>query len=282
MADFTDNKDGPTLSPMGAVDSSWNRLEPLVTAAQLRDTHLLWLPLVSGMTDPNTGKRIVATDDQINGIIIQAVTLAEAETGLQIFPTQHQEKLAFDRFEFNSMGYFKLKNRPVSSIQALQVVPANGIAIYNVPLDWIETANMGMGQINLIPINIAATGIGTTYAPPAQTGGGAFFLSVLGQQAWVPAFWLATYTTGFPDGKIPRMVNQYIGTIAAIELLSQLAATYAKSTSHSQSLDGVSQSISTPGPTLYQTRITDLTEKRKMLKGKLLANFGLKMFSGNV
>ncbi len=282
MSDYTDSKDGPTLLPIAAVDSSWNRLEPLITATQLRNTHLLLLPLVSGMADPITNKRLIVTDDQIDGIIIQAVTLAEAETGLNIFPTQIQEKLAFDRFEFNSLGYFKIKSRPISSIQALQVVPANGVSIYNVPLPWIETANLAYGQINLIPINIAATGFGTTFAAPPQSGGGSFFLSVLGSQPWIPAFWLVTATTGFPDGKIPRLVNQYIGTIAAIELLSQLAATYARSTSHSQSLDGISQSISTPGPQLYQTRITDLEAKRKLLKGKLKNAFGLGIWSNNV
>ncbi len=282
MADFTDSKDGPVLAPIAAIDSSWTRLEPLITAEKLRNTHLLLLPLVSGTPDPITQRRMVLTNEQIDEVIIEAVALAEAECGIQIFPTQHAEKLAFDRFEFNSLGYFKLKNRPVANIQALQVVPANGVAIYNVPLDWIETSNLHMGQINLIPINIASTSVGQSYAPPAQSGGGAFFLSVLGQQAWIPAFWLATYTTGWPDGKLPRMVNHYVGAIAAMEILSMLAATYAKSTSHSQSLDGLSQSISTPGPDLYKTRIAELEAKRKMLMKKLKAAYGLNLFSNNV
>lgn len=279
MADFTNSKNGPGLSPIGIIDSSWNRLEPLITPQKLRDTQLALLPLVSGMADPTTGKKAVLTNEMIDEFIINAVALAEAETGLQIFPTQHKEKLAFDQFEFKSLGYFKIKNRPIASIQALNVVPANGVSIYQVPLDWIEVANLTMGQVNIIPINIAT--VGGSFVP-SQTAGGSFFLSILGSQPWIAAFWEFTYTTGFPDGKVPRMVNQYIGAIAAIEILSNLATTYARSTSHSQSLDGVSQSISTPGPQLFKTRIEELEAKRKMLCKKLKAAYGLNLFSNNV
>ncbi len=319
MAHYDNSK--PNLGDIGvngAIDSSWSRLEPLLTAEELKDTFLLLLPLVSGIPDPITGKRMVITNPQIDKIIVQAVTLAEAEVGINIFPTQISEKLAFDAHEFRAYGYFKIRNRPICSIEALQVVPANsnpvvsggiasagaspnysltspshapngdpysGGAIYSVPLEWIETANMYMGQINILPLNIATTGqfgTFTAYGTGQQSAGGAFFLSILGSQSWVPAFWRVTYTTGFPDGKIPRMVNQYIGTIAAMEILSMLAATYARSTSHSQSLDGLSQSISTPGPNLFQPRLTELAEKRKWLKSKLKAAYGLAMFSNNV
>ena len=306
------------LGTIGGVDSSWVRLEPLITADKLRNNFLMLLPLVSGIADPLTGKRMAITNDQLDEIIIQAVSIAEAESGLQLFPTQISEKLAFDANEFRQFGYFKLRNRPISAIQALQVVPANGnpmtsggvqtagaspnynpfapttdpsgiaysgASIYSVPVEWIETSHLYVGQINILPINIATTGQwGTfmTYGAGNQSAGGAFFLSILGSQPWVPAFWRVTYTTGFPDAKFPRFVNQYIGTIAAIEVLSMLAATYARSTSHSIGLDGLSQSISGPGAGIFQVRIAELEAKRKLLKGKLKAAYGLSMFGASI
>lgn len=281
MADYEDSKQNlGSLYPTGAVDSSWSRLEPLITPEDMREIHLFGIPLVSFIKDPVTMQRQAMSDRIIEKKIIGAVALVEAELGMQVFPTQHMEKLAFDKNEFQSLGYFKLKNRPISSIERLAVVPANGLEIYVVPNDWIETANLSYGQINIIPLNIATTG--GSFIPAAQSGGGAFFLSILGQRPWIAAFWQVTYTTGWPEGKIPRMVNELIATVAAMDILSLLAATYARSTSHSLGIDSLSQSISTPGPQLFLTRIEELEKKKTMLVRKLKAMFGLLLFSNNV
>src|SRR6185369_13911889 len=109
--------------------------------------------------------------------------------------------------------------------------------------------------------------------------GGAFFLSILGNRQWIPAYWKITYTSGFKDGMVPRVINELISTIAAMEILSQLAATYARVQSHSLGIDGLSQSVSTPGPAVFQVRIQELTDKRKALVGKIRAKYGTKLFS---
>lgn len=281
MADHTNSKDAlGSAWPSGAIDSSWSRLEPLVNARKLRDNHLFGIPLVSALKDPITKKPQVMGDELIDEIIRDAVGLCEIESGLQIFPTEHREKYPFDKNEFTQLGYFQIRNRPVSSIQALKVVPSNNIDVYVVPNDWIETAYLHRGQINIIPLNIATVGGG--FVPAAQAGGAAFFLSILGQRPWIAAFWQIDYTTGWPDGKLPRPVNEYIATVAAIEVLGRLAATYARATSHSVGIDALSQSISGPGPQIFVQRITELTEKRKMLLGKLKSVFGLKILSNNV
>jgi len=281
MAIFTNSKDTlGAITPTGAVESVWSRLEPLLTAGQLRSVHLFGIPLVSFIKNPLTGKPDIMNDEALNDHIVQAVSLAEVETGMQIFPTQHQEKHPFDAFLFKSLGYFMLRNRPVVSIQALSVVPANGVSIYSVPLDWIETAHMARGQINIIPINVAV--VGSISSGTTSTAGGAYFLSILGGQRWIPAFWQITYTTGWVDGLIPRVVNQLIGTIAAIEILSLLATTYARNTSHSIGIDSMSQSVSTPGPQLFKVRIEELLLKKAMLVRKMKAMAGLLIVSGEV
>lgn len=281
MSIYTDSKSSlGSLAPMGAVDTAWSRLEPLITARKLRDNHLFGLPLVSAIKDPVTKLPQKMNDELIDEIIRDAVGLCEIESGLDLFPVQHKEKYPFDRNEFASLGYFQLRSRPITSIESLKVTPSNGLDVYIVPLDWIETAYLHRGQLGIIPINIAVVG-GGTY-PATQTGGGAFFLSILGSRPWVAAFWQMEYTTGWKDGKLPRFVNEYIATVAAIEVLGRLAATYARSTSHSLGIDALSQSISSPGPQIFVQRITELTEKRKMILGKLKAMFGLKIFSNNV
>jgi hypothetical protein len=168
----------------------------------------------------------------------------------------------------------------VASIESMTVTPSDELDIYEVPLDWIETGNLHRGQVNLIPLTIALTKQGSL--TPTATTGGALMLSLLGYSSWVPAFWKVKYTVGFPSGKVPKVVNNLIGCVAAIEVLSLLASTYAKNQSGSLSIDGMSQSISTPGPQIFTQRIADLTAKRVLLTKKLKTWAGLTLFSASV
>ena len=282
MASYNASKDTVGgVFPVGAHDSAWKRVEPLITATDLTDTHLAGIPLVSGMPDPETGRRKRYTPDMLNRFIDKAVGLAEIETGIAIFPTQYVEKKAWDRQEYDSFGYFVLQHRPCASVEKISVNLSNNADIYEVPLDWVETGNLAWGQLNIIPLTIAMTS-GNPVAIPT-TAGGALLLSIFqGKSQWVASFWEVTYTAGFPDGQVPKVVNELVGTIASQEILSQLAATYAKSSGSSLSIDGLSQSISTPGPDIFTPRLKDLAEKRKMLIGKIKNQAHLKLFSNNV
>ncbi len=282
MADYTKSK--PVLGdvfPSGGGDTTWQRTEPLITPLQLKRQHLFGIPLVSGMKDPITGRADRLTDDDLKDYIDTAVGLAETETGLLIFPTQEQEKHAWDRQEYDSFGYFRLHRRPISSIEAITVNLSNNDDIYDVPLEWVETANLHKGQLNIIPLTIALTNGNPTAIP--TTAGGALLLSIFqGKSQWVASFWKVKYTCGFPEGKIPKVINDLIGTIAAMEVLSQLASTYGKSSGSSLSIGGGSQSVSTPGPEIFTKRMNDLELKREMLVAKMKTYYGLKFFSDNV
>jgi len=283
MADFTNNK--PTIGdvfPSGAVDSSWVRTEPLITPEKLIRKHLFGIPLVSGMKDPVTGRAARLTNDDLADYIDTAVGLAELETGLTIFETQFKEKHAWDRQEYDSFGYFRLDQRPLSAVQKITVNLSSNDDIYEVPLQWVEIGNAKFGQLNIIPLTIALTGSGNPVAIPT-TAGGALLLSIFqGKSQWVASFWQIVYTAGFPDGQLPKVVNDLIGTIAAMEVLSQLASTYGKSSGSSLSIDGASQSVSTPGPEIFTKRMKDLADKRQMLTGKLKNLYGLKFIANNV
>jgi hypothetical protein len=282
MADYSDTK--PTIGdvfPSGGGDTAWKRTEPLITPQQLKRQHLFGIPLVSGMKDPITGRADRLTEDDLKDYIDTAVGLAELETGLLFFPTQIEEKKPWDRQEYDSFGYFLLAKRPISSIEAITVNLSNNDDIYMVPLDWVETAQLAKGQLNIIPLTIALTSGNVTAIP--TTAGGALLLSIFqGKSQWVASFWKIKYTAGFPEGAVPKVVNDYIGTIAAMEVLSQLASTYGKSSGSSLSIDGGSQSVSTPGPEIFTKRMNDLTDKREMLTNKLKGYYGLKFFSDNV
>lgn len=282
MADYENSK--PVIGdvfPSTAVDSAWVRNEPLITPEKLKRKHLFGIPLVSGMKDPVTGRAERLTNDDLADYIDTAVGLAELETGLTIFPTQYKEKHAWDRQEYDSFGYFRLDQRPIASVEKITVNLSNNDDIYVVPNEWIEVGNAKFGQLNIIPLTIALTS-GNPVAIPT-TAGGALLLSIFqGKSQWVASFWQVLYTAGFPDGLLPKQVNDLIGTIAAMEVLSQLASTYGKSSGASLSIDGASQSVSTPGPEIFTKRMKDLQDKRTMLVGKLKNLYGLKFIANNV
>jgi hypothetical protein len=267
------------LLPENAVDSGWNRLETLITPEKLVRRHLFGIPLVSRFKNPITGKFDVLQPDDIKDEIERAVSNLELEMQLDIFPVQHQEKYPFDRHAYEAFGYFQTYHRPVVSIEELAIVPANNIQVYEVPLDWVETAYLSKGQINIVPLNVAVQNGGFI---PSQSAGGAVFLSILAQNSFIPAYWRITYTTGWPNGILPRVVNEVIGYQAAIQILSMLMTTYVPTASHSLGIDSLSQSISTPIYQLFQMRIEQLEKDKKQIIGKLKNIYGLKIFSGQV
>ena len=280
MADFTNSKKalGSAL-PENAVEASRQQVEPLLTVDQLKTRFLWGVPLVSATKDPMTGKSQVMTDDMLADLIESAVSQAELELKIDILPVQREEKQPFDINLYNSFGYFQLSHRPCSSVDKLSVTPSNELDVYVVPNDWVEGAYLQRGQVNIIPLTVAF--VQGTYIPQ-QSSGGAAFLQILGNKAWIPAWWKIKYTSGFPDGMVPRIVNDYIGVQAAMEVLSMLALTYARTNSHSLGIDGLSQSVSTPGPQIFKVRLDELEERRKRIEKKIKAIFGYKIFSGTL
>ena len=158
--DYSTSK-GPlgSVFPVNASDSSnVQRLEPIVTPQKLKDRYLFGIPMVSAIKDPITGKRQILTDDMIKDYIDGAIIDAEEMSQTIINPTQFNEKYPFDRNDYLSFGYLRLNKRPVYSIDEMMVTPANNVDVFQVPLDWVETNNLVMGQVNLIPIGIALNG----------------------------------------------------------------------------------------------------------------------------
>lgn len=280
MADYTDSKPGVgAVVPDNATEVVWDQVEPLITPAQLRALHLFGIPLVSGIRNPVTGKPDVLTDPQLKEYIKQAAGLVELEGGFQVFPKQFSERHAYDQKAQDSFGYTVLRQRPAVSVEELAVVSSDGVNVWDVPLAWIETGYLHSGQINLVPFAVASQA-GVTIPITSPVGMG--LLPSLFRFNWVPALWRVKYTAGFKDGQIPLSVNQLVGVVAAMEVLSQLATTFARSQSASLGIDGLSQSVSTPGPNLYAQRMTELAQKRKWLIKKLQRTFGLGLFADNV
>ncbi len=279
MADYTDSKfPGKSNFPENAVDAEEaKRYEPILTAKLLKSRYLFGVSLMAKTINPLTKKYDVMTDEDLADRIQGAISNVELELGIDITPVKRDESHPFDRNLLQQYGYMRSQRKPILSVDKLSIRPGNNVDIYTLPNDWISGAHFTKGQINIVPLIPASS---TTFIN-AATGGGAVFLQVVSGTGWVPTFWVLSYTTGFADGKIPRSLNDLIGCYAAIETLS-LLATLNTTSSHSLGMDGMSQSVSTPGPDLYNTRIKLLEEKKKVLTGKIKTLFGLKWVMTNI
>jgi cell division protein ZapA (FtsZ GTPase activity inhibitor) len=222
------------------------------------------------------------TPDDIKDQIEIAVNEFELLTDIKVYQTQMKERVPYDSQLYKGFMFMKMNHRPILSVEKVTVESTNGQVIYTVPLDWIERGFFHKGQINLLPIMAVFGNSYNTIVNGVPSGAMIFLQGQTGHQ-WLPAFWSVEYTTGVchKDGNIPVIVNDVIGMIAAINILSDLQTKYIF-TSQSLSQDGLSQSSSGPGPQTYEKRIEHLEQRKERLLQQLKKVTHNKYFLSNI
>lgn len=274
------------------------RVEPFLTPDKIRNEFLFGIPLVSLITGQSL------TDETIKSVIRRAANLVETECKIDVFPVQRMIRIDFDWTKQNQgFSHMKLRYAPVKSIEEVTIRLINsknyvdgqltdpnadqeGGVIYSMPLDWINLQAEGhRGVIYFTPLQTVYTGgypntgIGSTGTADIQA---ATIMSAINQTRWYPGFWAIKATFGFEDGSIPSPINELIACYASMEILSLIGATNWYS-GKSIGIDGVSQSVSNPGPQVFATRMQDLKEKAVGLKDLIKKRFsGAGMFMQHI
>jgi hypothetical protein len=259
--------------PVHCYESSnlFKRIEPILTPRKLISRFLLGVPLPPEFKD----------DEVLKDRIDMARNEAEILLKSTINSEQFVQKVPYDASLYRSYIHIRTEHKPILSIEGLFVTSADGANVYEVPIEWIEVSNNVMGQINVIPLL-------TTFGS-IQTGGnvsqnaGMIFIAALGSMHWLPAFWELRYKSGLSpkEGQVPMVVNNIIGCVAAIDLLSNLASLNT-SNSVSLSQDGISQSSSGPGTQVYVQRIQELEAKKTKFIEEIKGMYGNKIVYGNI
>jgi hypothetical protein len=249
----------------------FKRVEPLITPAQLISRFLLGIPL------PDAYKSDDVLKDRINIAANEFEMLIKTPLVAELY----RDKLPYDAALYRSFIHLNAQHKPIQRLLSLQISSADGQSLYTVPGIWIEPANFHRGLINVIPLL-------STFGSTAQTGGiiqsaGLIFLATLGQLTFCPSFFQITYTSGVArnENNIPLICNSLVGTLAAIDILSNLASLNV-ATSVSISQDGISQASSGPGTQIYKTRMDELIQKREKYSAEIRQVFSNKYFMGNI
>jgi hypothetical protein len=266
---------GTAVYPVHAQQTSGllTRCAPLMDVAQFRRLFLKGIPLTFKNGD-------TYTDEDFKYKLNWAMNEAEILLGSTLTREAFKHKVPFDYNLYKAYIHIMAEKGPIISLESLAIVSADDNNIFSIPSTWIETTNFAKRLINVIPL-LAAYGVN-------QVGGavgnaGIAFLTVMDGLAWVPAYWQINYTAGLSnkEGQVPISVNELIGILAAISVLSDIAATY-RFNSQSQSQDGISQSSSGPGPNQYNVRIAQLEAKRDEIVGKFKAILSNRFFVSNI
>jgi hypothetical protein len=275
MGNFTQTKNnGTSIYPVHASETSglMRRCEPVITPEQIASRFLKGIPLRLRNGDSFSA-------DDIKDRIYLAMNEAELLLGTVINREQFKDKVPFDYSLYKAYVHIMAPTRPIVSIEHLAIVSSDNNTIFEIPPTWIESANFSKGLVNVIPILAA---YGSNSVQGATGNAGVAFLSFMNGQNWVPAYWQIVYTAGVStkEGNVPAPVNELIGAIVALNILSQLGPLNFYN-SQSQTQDGISQSSSGPGHKLYEIRIADLEKKRDEIVRKLKAIFSNRYFVGN-
>lgn len=281
MADFSNSRTFQTaMYPVHASQTSGllRRIEPFLTPELFRSRYLKGIPQIF--------PQIHFTDEEIKDRIMMAMNETEGQLGTTLTREEFKDKLAFDWSLYKSFIHLKPRHSPIISLEDLSIVASNDEIIFTVPSMWIDAANFSIGQINVIPLLAAfgATNASGTPITATNQGAGIAFLAIWGASGattQVPAYWQATYSSGLSnkEGQVPVIVNQLVGTNAAINIISQIAQAFLY-TSQALSQDGISQSSSLLGPRSFQLRLEELTKNRDELIAKIKGIFAKKYVIG--
>jgi len=159
----------------------------------------------------------------------------------------------------------------------------SGSEIYRIPNEWIEMGNATRGLLNVVPLGVVFSGGGLGFEAQAGSLTGSALLQVIGALGFLPAFWTVECETGLmdPEGMVPVIVNEAIGSAAAIYALEVMLPLF-RIASQSMSVDGLSQSVTDRIIELIELRLDKLEKRYAMIIKHLKVMFGNSFFTSNV
>lgn len=262
-------KDGEDIS------GSFERYMPLPTPQTMKDGALFGIPLTSALTNQTV------SDSTIKKYIDSAVSQLEHELDLYITPVTFEEKHDYNRHEFTwNYNYLKLNHANVICVEEVQLSFSNdtsNLGFVQFPLEHVHLMPQE-GVIQLVPA------FGTSlsgFLLSAFSGTQFHALRAIGLHSF-PGAVRVKYQAGFEDGKIPAAIVELIENMAAFKLLSFIGPLIFPHTSIGVSMDGVSQSVGTPGPQFLVSRLRDLEsiiqQQKDAIKGYYQKRWNIDFF----
>lgn len=262
---------GATPLNMGLGEPGFDRFGPLIDPQRVKDEYLFGIPLKAALT----GQEL--SDETIKAVIRKAVGDFETSVRIAVNPVRITDMIDFQRADDAQFGTKKLTRWPVLKVENLKALwpGRNDIMAQfgdsqeiDYPTSWVSLLG-DQGLIRVIPNS------GTLVNADVNFLASSAYRSIVlgGLKSW-PNMWRVTFIAGMDYDKIPDIVNDCIGTMAAIRILSQLGPAIFPLASHGIGLDGLSQSVATAGPQWLAGRLQELTAERDRLVDQMKSHYG--------
>lgn len=246
-------------------DGALTRTRPLPTVQDIKNDFLFGIPLASILT------RQPLPDSVIESKILSAIADFEAYTQI---PTQEiiKEHVFDFRYEDSlSFNPIPLPYKPITAIYQLGL-QTSGKDLVHYPTRWCETSTPISGVIRVVPLfGIYPAGLAVQ---AGANGNYTYIPYIVSQKNMWPNLWKLVYGCGFRDGCLPYNIYEYIGSLAALMVLSMLSPITFPVTSTSLGIDGLSQGVSGPGPQWLEGRIQDLANRAQSLLQNIVKQYG--------
>jgi hypothetical protein len=230
----------------------------LPTPALLKKTKLFGIPLCSSLTGEELG------DDAIQFYINSAMSEIEHMLDLNITPVQYREKHDYRSFNFAwNYAYLKVDHPNILEVNKFELSFSNSEdnpGFVDFPLEHVHVMPQE-GVIQLVPA------FGTSlsgFLLSAFSGTQYHALRAIGVTDF-PGGIRVEYTAGFEEDKVPYVICQLIEIKAALSVLGILGPILFPTNSQSIGIDGVSQSVSGPGPQFFNQRIQQLQQEEEKI-----------------
>jgi hypothetical protein len=238
----------------GEISKGVNRYLSLPTPETLKEGLLFGIPLRSTLTGQTLG------DNAIERAISAAISEVEHTLDIYITPVQFEEKHDYSRHNnYWAFGYLKVDHGPILTVDNYKLTFNNNIPTANlptsidIPLEFIHVQPMEQ-TVQLVPaVGANISGVLTS----VFTGLNLWSFA----SGWItnwPGAVVIKYTAGFKPNQVPALLAQLIENIAAYKILSLLSPILFPYNSVGVSIDGVSQSTGTLGPTFFANRLREL------------------------
>ena len=227
---------------LGLNNRTQTKVEALLTPKQLRERYLFGIEIVDAQ-----GNEL--PDKTLQVYINNALAMLEDDLGIAISPRNITEQKDYEANDYFHWGYLHLNWSPVICLTRLTIAylrstnisgELTDATVLDIPREWIRLSGDEGNILRLVPNNKFPSRL-------QVEAGGSFFPELFRRHGHVPDLWIVEYQVGFKDGKVPVLINQAIGLMAAMEALSIAGVLVlgAGIAGESLSIDGLAQSVQT-------------------------------------
>lgn len=274
----TNGKDNPVIhgaaTPMnlGEMEPGFKeeRVGPILSVERFRNEYLFGVPKKA----PLTGEEL--TDPILKNFILKAIGDFESSVRIPVHPVRIEDRFDFERADDVEFSIRRMTRWPVMKVESLKALwpgRTEGSEI-DYPTSWVSLQG-DTGLVRIMPNSGSLVNADASFVASAGYRGG-----LLGGMKHWPNMWRVTYIAGMDFDQVPEIVNDCIGIMASIKLLSGLGPILFPFNSQSIGIDGMSQSVATPGPQWLSQRMQDLTAERERLVTQLKSYYGTDILFG--